>query len=150
MKEKNSNMKKLSVFILSLILIFTMVSCGDNDEKNMTSDKTDITVTIEIDFPDDSGVQDIDNAQVSVSEGNSVLDVLNTYGEENSVDITLDERSESPYVISISGVEATGSSGWVYELNDETVMESADKCTVQDGDKVDWSFESWDDDSDED
>ncbi|MFQ8602287.1 MAG: DUF4430 domain-containing protein [Anaerovoracaceae bacterium] len=141
-------MKKLSVFIVSLILMFTMVSCGSDNDTNTNSQTSNITVTLDIDFPDNSEAQDVDNVKVTVPEKSSVLDVLTTYGEENNVDIILDEKSESPYVTSINNIKATNDSGWVYELNDEAVMEPADQCTVQEGDKIDWSFETWSDDND--
>ena len=141
-------MKKLSVFIVSLILMFTMVSCGSDNDTNTNSQTSNIIVTLDIDFPDNSEAQDVDNVKVNVPEKSSVLDVLTTYGEENNVDIILDEKSESPYVTSINNIKATNDSGWVYELNDEAVMEPADQCTVQGGDKIDWSFETWSDDND--
>ena len=32
-----------------------------------------------------------------------------------------------------------------YEVTDETIMETADKHIVKDGDDIEWSFESWND-----
>ena len=101
---------------------------------------------MDIDFPDSSGVRDIDDARVTVENGSSVLDVLNTYAAANNIDVTMDESSASPYVTAINGVSQTDTAGWVYELNDQMVMESAADCIVSDGDKIDWDFDDWTDD----
>ena len=99
-----------------------------------------------IDFPDESGVADIEDVAVSTEDGSSVLDILNKYADENSIEIVTDDTGENPYVTSINGVSETDSAGWTYELNDEMVMDAADQCIVSDGDEIDWSFESWTED----
>ena len=151
------NMKKISIAAATLVMVFimsAMVACGggsgDNNGGNTAAggsgDKGTVTVTMDIDFPDSSGVRDIDDARVTVENGSSVLDVLNTYAAANNIDVTMDESSASPYVTAINGVSQTDTAGWVYELNDQMVMESAADCIVSDGDKIDWDFDDWTDD----
>lgn len=153
-------MKKLSIAIITLIMVFSMASCGGNNNNNNTaaSDNTaatentaanaDVTVFLDIDFPDDSNVKDIDDVKLTVKNGSSVLDVLNTYANENNIDVTMDESSADPYVTGINGVTATESAGWAYEVNDEMVMEAANKCTVKANDEINWEFETWQDTND--
>lgn len=154
-------MKKLSVFVLTFIMIFSMAACGSTGSSNTaTTEQTqnsasadnsataangEITVTIDIDYPDSSKVADVDDAKVIVPDGSSVLDVLNRYAEDNNVEVRMDDTSSAPYVVSIGGVEATDTAGWVYEVNDETIMETADKHIVKDRDDIEWSFENWND-----
>lgn len=152
-------MKKILLLIVSLIMVFTMAamtSCGEND-KNTASDDgngaggADVTVTIDIDYPDKSGKTDVEDANVTVPENSSVLDVLNQYAKDNKIEIVMDDSSDMPYVYSIDGVSATKTAGWVYEVNDEMIMETADKHIVKSKDSVEWSFEDWNnDDSDDD
>ena len=159
-------MKKLSVLVLAFIMVFAMAACGGNNGNSNnanTTDQTqnsaasdnsgaaaggDITVTIDIDYPDSSKVADVENVKVTVRENSSVLDVLNKYADANDVKIIMDDTSSTPYVSSIGGVDATDTAGWVYEVNDETIMETADKHIVKDGDDIEWSFESWNDNND--
>lgn len=144
-------MKKLSILITCLIMTFALVSCGDSDKNTNESGSEntgEISVTLDIDFPDNSGETDIDDTKVNVTSDASALDVLKTYCESNDIKITMDESSESPYVTSIGKAAATDNAGWVFEINDEMIMESADKAMVKDGDKVDWSFESWSENND--
>lgn len=126
-------------------MMLSAVSCGEKSGSENSSDNG-ISVVMSIDFPDDSGIADIENATVSTENGSSVLDILNRYADDNNIEITTDDSAGNPYVTSIDGVSETGSSGWTYELNDEMVMESADQCIVNDGDEIDWSFESWTED----
>ena len=139
-------MKKLSIVIMSLILVFAMASCGGNNSSGNGDAAGDmISVVIDIDFPDESGIADVDDMRIEVADGSTVLDVLNAYAENNDGEIIMDETSDTPYVTSINGAAATAAAGWVYEVNDEMVMDSADKYVVKNGDKIDWSFETWDD-----
>lgn len=148
-------MKRISLLLAGILMMFTITACGNNnaasDQQSDTSaDTATVTVTIDIDFPDDSNVADVDDATITVNDGSSVLAVLEAYADENSGEVLLDESSESPYVTSINGVAATDTAGWIYEVNDETIMESADKYIVKNGDDISWDFDSWSDDNDDD
>lgn len=145
------NIKKLTISVVTLIMLISAVSCKDNynniskeDESKNTASKT-IEIKLDIDFPDDSDIQDVDDLKMNVPKGSSVLEVLNQYGKENDVEILLDEESNTAYVTSINGVAATKTAGWIYEINDEAVMDPADKTTVTKGDNIDWEFTEWTD-----
>lgn len=137
-------MKKLFTIFTVIVLTIVLTSCGDNNQENSVSyeDTSEITVVLDIDFPDDCGVDDIEDLTLTVPEDSSVLDVLNTWaGDKNTV--TLDPSSENPYVTGINGISASSSAGWIYEVNDEMIMESADAHNVENGDKISWEYENW-------
>lgn len=134
-------MKKVLVIIMTLVMVFAMTACGGGSDPDASAGT--ITVGIEIDYPDESGIADVEEAVVEISEGGSVLDALNAYAVENNCEILMHETANPPYVIGIGGLEATDTAGWVYEVNDEMVMESADACVLGAGDEVSWSFEVW-------
>lgn len=142
-------MKKFYVLLLSMIMILAMAGCGgeanEAEETTAAAGDQSIQITMDIDFPDDSGVADIEDAVVTVEADSSVLNALITYGNENDIEITMDESSADPYVTGIAGVLASDSSGWTYEVNEEMVMESADACILEDGDEISWEFQSWED-----
>ena len=135
-------MKKVLVVLMTFVMVFAMTACGGSADAP-AGDTVMITVEIEIDYPDEIGAADVEEAAVEVPEGSAVLDVLNAYAEAIGCEIVMDEIATPPYVIGIGGVEATDTAGWVYEVNDEMVMESADACVVNAGDEISWSFETW-------
>ena len=150
-------MKKISLSLTTLVMVFimsAMVACGggsgDNNGGNAAAsgsgDNGTVTVTMDVDFPDSSGVRDIDDARVTVENGSSVLDVLNTYAADNNIEVTVDESSASPYITAINGVSQTDTAGWIYEVNDNMIMESGGGFIVSNGDKIDWDFDEWADD----
>ena len=134
-------MKKILVLMMALVMVLGLTACGSSSTP--AGDVAEITVTMEIDFPDGSNVADVEDAQVTVPEGSSVYDVLKAYADANNVEVVLEESSTSDYVSSIGGVAQTENSGWVYEVNDEMVMESATTCVANNGDVVDWEVQSW-------
>ena len=168
-------MKKLLVLMVSAIMVIALAACGtagsadnttnapaDNGNAAASSEagtasgdaeKTDggdavegeITVELEIDYPDGSGVRDVEDVKYNVPSNSSALDVLQLYAKENNFEVVMDESSPTAYVISVNGVEATDSAGWIYELNDESIMEQASDVIVAQGDEVSWSFEEWSD-----
>ena len=129
-------------------MILFSVSCGSQSSTDNSNESSanDISIMMSIDFPGDSEKADIENVSVSAEEGSSVLDILIKYADENNIKVITDDTNGNPYVTSIDGISETDNSGWTYELNDEMVMEAADQCIVNDGDEIDWSFESWSED----
>lgn len=134
-------MKKVLVVLMTLIMVFAMTACGGGSTADAPAGT--ITVEIEIDYPDDSGIADVEDVKVDLPEGATVLDALNIYAQVNDCEILMHETANPPYVIGIGGLEATDTAGWVYEINDEMVMESADACVLNAGDEISWSFETW-------
>ena len=114
-------MKKYAILLIVVIMALALASCGSGDttgQQQQTDAPSEeaITVTIDISYPDESGLADVEDATVTVDSESSVL---------------------------INGVAETDTAGWVYEVNDEMVMESADACILTDGDSISWDFESW-------
>lgn len=144
--------KKIFIVLLALMLATVMFAgCGsdDPDETVVPEEEVsgEIKVTLDIDFPDNSGVADIEDKVVGLPADSSVLDLLFAYANDNNIDIVT-EGEDDPYVVSIGGVEATGDSGWVFEVNDEPIMVPAGQAMLKDGDKVSWEFTTWSDEAD--
>ena len=135
-------MKKVLVVLMTLVMTFAMTACGGGADAP-ADDSAMISVEIGIDYPDESGVADVEDAVVEIPEGGSVMDALNAYAEANDCEMLMDETSATPYVVSIGGIAATDVAGWVYEVNDEMVMETADAYVVSAGDEISWDFETW-------
>ena len=52
----------------------------------------------------------------------------------------IEDGRDGKYITSIGGKAAEGSSGWVYTVNGEQVMEAIDVCTLDDGDTVELEY----------
>ena len=94
-----NKMKKISLLLASILIVFTITACGsDNaasDPSAASEDKTTVTVTIDIDFPDDSNAADVDSAKLTVNDGSSVLGALEAYADSNGGEILLDKFRQS-------------------------------------------------------
>ncbi len=133
-------MKKILSVVLAGIMVFSMAACGNGGTGAMDADM--INVSIEIDYPDNAGVEDVAAALI-VDEGTNAMDMLYQYAEENDVEVVLDESSATVYVTSIGGVEQTADAGWIYEVNDEMTMDAADELILEEGMKISWEYMSW-------
>ena len=144
-------MKKLLVLITALIMVLAMTACSTIEPSDDGSDAKMINVKIEIDYPDvddenleKAEMQDIE-AELTVEEGTTALDMLFAYADANSIEVVMDDSSASAYVTSIGGVAQTDDAGWVYEVDDEMTMDPADQLILEEGMKITWEFMSWGD-----
>lgn len=98
----------------------------------------DIVVPVSITMPESAGAEP-KTIEVTVSDGSTVLQAL----EATGWDVQAEDSDYGKFVTSINGI-ANGAegetSGWVYTVNDETVMEACDVCQLAAGDSVQWSF----------
>ena len=150
---KNGKIRALVLALALILMMGMMASCGnntDNTQDNQNNQSAndqpaeeevvgDVKVTLSIDFPDSSDQSDVENAPLGLPAEQSVLDALYAYSNNNNIDVQVQE-GETIYVESIGGVAAEGNSGWVYEVNDEEIMESAATLMVKDGDKIQWKY----------
>lgn len=98
----------------------------------------DIVVPVSITLPESAGAEP-KTIEVTVVDGATVLDAL----EATGWDVQVEDSDYGKFVSSINGI-ANGSegdaSGWVFTVNDQTVMEASDACKLKAGDSVQWSF----------
>lgn len=135
-------MKKLLVLMMALVMVLSMTACGGNGA-DPGDTAAEMTVTVEIDFPDGSAMADVEEANVTLPEGSTIYDALKLYADANNMEVILDQSGSTDYITSIGGVAQTDNSGWVYEVNDEMVMEPATTCVVNNGDVIDWEVQTW-------
>ena len=144
-------MKRILVLMTALIMVLAMTACSTIEPSDDGSDAKMINVAIEIDYPDvdDENLEKAEKedieAELTVEEGTSAIDMLYAYADANNIEVVLDENSPTIYVISIDGVEQTADAGWVYEVDDEMTMDAADELILTEGMKITWEFMSWSD-----
>ncbi len=80
------------------------------------------------------------STKYTAAQGETVFDVLSAVCAENGVSLEYQSKS---YIQGIGGLktfDCGGSSGWMYRVNGETVMKAASKCTLSDGDVIEWYY----------
>lgn len=137
--------KTLAVFFIGIMMLFTLSACGNKGENTGTSNDAGsgetISVTLSIDYTDESGIADIDDQIIQVPVDSTVLDAT-----MSAVDVVAeDSDGGTKYITSIGGLAGSGSSGWIFEVNDKTIMKTADKYVLSDGDELSWEYGSWED-----
>ena len=135
----NVAFKKLVIGIATLVLLCSLplagCSSGTYDAISSASGaavelaQTTVTVT-------DADGQVASYTVETAAEGATVLSVI----QATDADVTVEDGQYGTYISAINGLAAEGSSGWVYTVNGEQVMESVDACPVADGDTVEFSY----------
>ena len=90
------------------------------------------------------GTDDIDEYTVEITSV-TVYSLLMKASEENNFEVVAeyDEKSGSYLIESINSVEGEGDTFWLYYINGEFGMVSADSQVVQDNDVVEWNYEKF-------
>lgn len=135
----NVAFKKLVIGVATLVLLCSLplagCSSGTSDASSSASGaavelaQTTVTVT-------DADGQVASYTVETAAEGATVLSVI----QATDADVTVEDGQYGTYISAINGLAAEGSSGWVYTVNGEQVMESVDACPVADGDTVEFSY----------
>lgn len=139
-------MKNIVIVLMALVMVFTMAACGNNGSGaggNGSSQMID--VCMEVDYPDNAGMPDVENYWLQVPEGSTALDVLNEFAKLYGIDVVMSDTSETAYVVSIGGVAETSWGGWAYELDDAMTLKEANEYIVKQGDEIKWEFIDWND-----
>lgn len=150
--KKNDSLfvKKALALLASLLLAATlaMTGCAQSASSGASSNQSsssqssaaqaaaqDINVTLVVLDPADEALKAADEGVV-IEEGATVYDAL----EASTLDAQIEDSSYGKYLTSMAGTAAEGSSGWVYTVNGEEVMESIDSCVLSDGDTVEFKY----------
>ena len=144
----NPTKKTLSILAaLRLALSLALVGCGGSAATTETPQAeteavtAQATITVQVVVEDATGDEAVELAAVNVEvpEGGTVLDAL----EASGIEYTSEDSEYGAFVTSIAGVAGTDTTGWVYTVNGEEIMESADTCVLEGADLVTWSLITW-------
>ena len=107
-------------------------------EAPASSDDEQITVQVTVDSSAADGSVSYEGSVVLPKDA-TVLDAI----EATGLELDVQDSEYGAFVNAIGGLatgDAGDASGWGYDLNGETVMESADVATVSDGDVLTWTY----------
>lgn len=95
-----------------------------------------VAVTVEIADPSDPEAVPAAYPVEIAADDATVLAALQATG----VDATVEDSEYGKYISALNGAAAEGSSGWIYTVNGQEVMESADQCQLAAGDTVEFQY----------
>ncbi len=146
-------MKKITAFLLSVVMCFSLAACSSDSETQYSSESS-ISVSVEIDCSEilthyddlDEALKDekyvpsngmiLDKTEIKVDDNSSATEILQCVADELDIPILI----ESGYAKSINHISEKSCgvmSGWVYEVNNEMVM---DEYHASEGDLITWKF----------
>ena len=85
----------------------------------------------------------LDDTEFSISEGDTVFDVLVSATKKNKIQIDYDSSNETVYVKGINGLyefDCGELSGWMYKVNGETPNVGCSGYKLKDGDVIEWVY----------
>lgn len=85
----------------------------------------------------------LDDTEFSISEGDTVFDVLVSATKKNKIQIDYDSSNETVYVKGINGLyefDCGELSGWMYKVNGETPNVGCSGYKLKDGDIIEWVY----------
>ncbi|MFR7819665.1 DUF4430 domain-containing protein [Candidatus Pseudoruminococcus sp.] len=148
------------IVLVALFAVLTGISLTikietPNQYYNETSDnkQNTKTVTISISCKNAIGKTDnkkipengiiLDDTEFSISEGDTVFDVLVSATKKNKIQIDYDSSNETVYVKGINGLyefDCGELSGWMYKVNGETPNVGCSGYKLKDGDVIEWAY----------
>lgn len=151
--NKQSKTKHVLILFMILALVLgTFAACGSSDET--TTDEPaqteeelpqgDLALTISIDFPDSSSLEDVKDKPMALPDGGTVLDLIYNWANENAVELQFDkEDPETQYLQAIGDAKEAKDKGWTFEVDGEMPMTSIGTTALKDGSHIDFKYVSW-------
>ena len=138
-------MKKLLTVICVFVLLFAVTACSPepaNEEKPVVN-PINLSFSL-LDGEDDlelEGFEEINEDPFIAEEGSSVLEETQLYCMSHDISISVD--TSKGYVSEIAGLtegDYGKQTGWVFTVNGEMGMLTAEEQILNEGDKIIWEF----------
>lgn len=139
-------MKKFMTILLAFLLVFAMAGCtaqeaSDTPDEVVNPTNLTFSLTDGTDNPDVEGFSAIEADPFIAEEGSTVLEATELYCMSHDMSITIEKNGS--YVTEINGFtqgDYTDTTGWVFTVNGEMPDVGAGEITIEEGDKIVWSF----------
>ena len=139
-------MKRFFTIFFTLMMLFTLAACSPQenaDSQDPVVNPTNLTfsLTNETENPDVEGFTTIEDDPFIAEEGSTVLEATELYCMSHDMTITIEKNGS--YVTEINGFaqgDYSDTTGWIFTVNGELPDVSAGEITIEEGDKIVWSF----------
>lgn len=137
---KKTILKNLLLCLLFVFITFSFSSCGNEAEDTEPSVKS-IDITLSIDYPKKSGIDDVKKILFKIEEDTSVLQTIELYGNVYDIPVLVDTTNST--LEGINGIinHVTLKDGhWEYQINGKKISKSENKKIVESGDFVEFIY----------
>ena len=138
-------MKKLLTVLCIIALLFAVTACSTKPAGEETPIVNPVNLSFSLlDGEDELDLEDFEEIQDDpfiAEEGSSVLEATQLYCMSHDISISVD--SSKGYITEIAGLtegDYSEMTGWVFTVNGEMGMLSAEEQLVEEGDKIAWEF----------
>ena len=143
----NAAMKKVVACIAALMLLcsLALAGCGSStpstsgapaaESSGAASSEAVESIEAKVTITNAEGQTASYTVQIPAADATAL-----TALEATDAETVIEDSQYGKYITTINGQAAEGSSGWVYTVNGEQVMEAVDVCPVAAGDTVEFSF----------
>lgn len=157
--RKKANKINLIIFAISLVTLtaisFTIKIETPNEYYNEISDNKQSTKTVVMSISCKNAVNKtdsskapkngiiLDDIEISISNGETVFDVLVKATKQNKIPLDYDSSNETVYIKGINNLyefDCGELSGWMYKVNGETSNVGCSGYTLKDGDVIEWVY----------
>ncbi|MEG0918887.1 MAG: DUF4430 domain-containing protein [Anaerovoracaceae bacterium] len=147
--------KKALVLVLSIIMVFGLVGCGDS--KSSETVKCTVSIACENLVKDQAGVKEevlkivpkdgvvLKETEVEVNKGETIFDATEKVCKDNKIPFSY-QGSPDTHTEFIDGIanifikDAGKTSGWVYKINDKMGEKATSEVKISKGDKIVWGY----------
>ncbi|WP_101844123.1 DUF4430 domain-containing protein [Halobacillus sp. Marseille-P3879] len=131
--------KKIHTLFISLLAAALLAGCqseGGQEEEGSQEADQEQEITIEVEISENEGEEVISTEEHSVEEGSVLMDVM-----EDNYEI----EEEEGFINSIEGIRAEDGEekAWMYTINGEDASVGANEYEVEEGDEINFDFQSW-------
>lgn len=136
---KKKILTNLIICMLVFSSIFVVTSCGK--EKEETPIVHPIKITLSINYPAKSEIEDVEEVNFKIEEDSTVLDAIQLYCNVNELPVTVETTDAS--IQGINGVtngDYSAKRHWQYKINGELCETPENEKILKDGDTLEWVF----------
>ncbi len=124
--------------VVAMLLVFT--GCGNSDDAENPEIKS-IDITLSIEYPEKSKIIDITEVPFRIEEETSVLQMIELYGNVNTISVLVDTTHGTLEGISgiINGVYQNNHT-WKFKINGKNTSTAVSDCILKDGDSIQFLY----------
>ena len=143
---RNKRYKKWVALVLLATLVLTLTSCGTKKNKDEENIVHPINVYIDIEYPEDSGLDPVKHQKYKVEEGTSVVNALQIYCNTNNIPVNVETTTSTIHGINniynkVDAENDNKESKWMFKINGKKVKTSESETTLKKNDVVSWIYQ---------
>lgn len=142
---RNNRYRKLIALMLLATLVLTLTSCGTKKNKSEENIVNPINVYIDIQYPEDSGLDPVKHQKFKVEEGTNVVNALQIYCNTNNIPVNVETTTSTIHGINnidnVDDAENNKKSKWMFKINGKKVKTNENETTLKKNDVVSWIYQ---------